>query len=129
MPEKEKLFKEWQKFKKAESKAKKNRVEIEKELEAIYGTDFKEKSKTFKEEGIGFSINIKKNEVYKIDQSAWESIRTDIPSDLRPENITFSLDVKGYEYLKANKPEIYEKVSDCVEFKVNKPTIKIEKIK
>lgn len=129
MLKKEELLKEWLKFKKAEEKAKKSRILIEKDLQEVYGLDFKEKSKTFQEEDLGFSISIKKNEVYKVDQEMWKSNRVEIPQHLRPEKISFSLDLKGYEYLKINEPEIYKIVSECVEFKANKPTIKVEKIK
>jgi len=126
--EKEELLKSWIKFKKAENKAKKNRNEIESQIETLYGTDFKEISKTFKEEELGFSVNLKKNTKYNLDQEAWQAIRSDIPEDLRPEKVTFSLDVKGFEYLKINELEIYKKVSDCVTIKNNKTTIKVEKI-
>jgi len=124
---KEELLKSWLKFKAAEEKAKKNRNDIEKEIEALYGTDFQETSKTFTEEK--FKINLKKNIVYKLDNEAWLSIRNDIPENLRPEKISFSLDVKGFNYLKDNGPEdVYKKVSDCVEIKQNKTTISVEKI-
>jgi len=130
---KEELFKELLKFQKAEKKAKKSRNEIEAQLEEIYGTDFEGKSKTFKEEGIGFSINLKKSIVYKLDQEAYKSIRSDIPKNLRPEKITFSVNEIGFEFLKKSKKleerEAYLKFSDCVEIKNNKTSIKVEKIK
>ena len=44
---KEQLFKEWLKFKKQITKANSNLKKVEVALEGIYGTDFKEKSKTF----------------------------------------------------------------------------------
>lgn len=125
--EKEELLKNWLKYKNAEERAKKNRYEIEKNIEALYGTDFLESSKTFTEEG--FKINLKKNIVHKLDNEAWLSVRNDIPENLRPEKISFSLDVKGFNYLKDNGPaEVYKKVSDCVEIKQNKTTISVEKI-
>lgn len=130
MPNQEKsdIFKSWLKFKKAENKAKEQRIEIEEKIKEIYGLDFKGNSKYFKETDIKFKVTIQKNEKYKLDQEAYLSIRGEIPENLRPEKITFSLDVKGYEYLKDNYKEIYKKVSSVVEFKINKPTIKVEKI-
>jgi len=131
MAEKVDLLKEWIKYKKAELKAKNERIKVESILVNLYGTNFPEKSKTFNEEEIGFSINIKKNIVYSFDQDAWMSIRTDIPESLRPEKIVFNLDVLGFEYLKAsqneNEKEVYKKISDCVTMKENKPTITVEK--
>jgi hypothetical protein len=126
--EKEKLLKDWLKFKKAENKAKKNRVETEVKIEELYGTKFKGKSKTFKEEELGFNVNVKLNAGYKMDQDAWRSVRSSIEPKLRPEKITFSLDEDGFVYLKKHHPEIYKKVSDCVEFKKGKTGIKVEKI-
>jgi len=125
--EKEELLKNWLKYKNAEEKAKKNRYEMEKNIEALYGTDFSESSKTFNEEK--FKIILKKNIVHKLDNEAWLSVRNDIPENLRPEKISFSLDVNGFNYLKDNGPEdVYKKVSDCVEIKQNKTTITVEKI-
>lgn len=132
MPDKNELFKEWIKFKKAEDKAKENRNKVEVELVDLYGTAFKGNSKTFKEEDLGFNINLKKNIKYNLDENEYKSIRSSIPTNLRPEKIKYSLDVKGFEYLKNSENEtekkIYKKVSNCVEIKPNKPTIKVEKI-
>jgi|WetSurMetagenome_2_1015567.scaffolds.fasta_scaffold03341_6 ribonucleotide reductase beta subunit family protein with ferritin-like domain len=127
MSEKEFFFKEWLKYKKAEDIAKNKRIEVEKSLVQIYGTEFDGNSKTFNEEDINFNINIKKNIKYNLDQEKYKLIRTDIPEELRPEKIKFELDLKGFEYLKENEKELYKKVSDCVEKKDNKPTINVEK--
>jgi len=131
LEEKKALLKDWTKFKKAENKAKANRQEVEVKLEKIYGTSFEEQSKTFKEKDLGFSINIKKNTKIALDQEMWKTVRLEIPvepENLRPEKIKFELNVKGFNWLKENKPEIYKKVSGCVEIKDNKPTFKVEKI-
>lgn len=124
---KEELFKEWIKFKKAEDKAKDNRTSVESDIENLY--KFKEKSKTFKEEDLGYSVNLKKNLGVKMDQEKWNGIRESIDSKVRPEKITYSLNMEGFEWLKKNNPEVYKLVSDCVEIKPNKTTIKVEKLK
>ena len=128
--EKESLLKEWIKFKKAEDAQKKKRIEVEEKLTLAYGTSFEGKSKTFKEEELGFSVNLKKNVVYDLDQAAWESVRKDIPVDLRPEKIKFSVDAKGFDWLRDSKEnaEYYKMVSDCVTIKNNKTSVKVEKI-
>jgi hypothetical protein len=125
--DKESLLKEWVKYKKAEDKAKLNRYEVESAIIDLYG-DFKETSKSFKEEELGFKVNLKKSIAHKLDQEAYLSIRNDIPEDLRPEKITFALDVKGFEWLQANDQENYLKISECVTIKENKTTVKVEKI-
>lgn len=126
--EKKKLFDEWLKSKKAEDRAKEKRYAVEQELEKLYILDPSNISQTFKEEDIGFRINLKKNFTYNLDQDAYSSIRTEIPENLRPEKIKFSLDLKGYEYLKDCHIDLYKKISDCVSYKDNKTTIKVEKI-
>jgi hypothetical protein len=128
--EKENLLKEWIKFKKAEDAQKKKRIAVEEQLILAYGTSFDGNSKTFKEDEIGFSINLKKNIAYSLDQEKWKSIRTEIPANIRPEKITFSLDLEGFKFLKEHEEhlETYKKVSDCVTIKENKTSVKVEKL-
>jgi len=130
MPKQEKseLFKSWLKFEKAEKQAKEKRYEIESEIENLIGLDFEGNSKTFEIDE--FKVNLKKNIVYKIDDKAYLSIKNDIPEELDPieEKISYSLNLKGFEYLKTNAREIYKKISDVVDKKENKTTIKVEKI-
>lgn len=122
---KEALLAEHLKVYKAEDKAKARRVEIEAELEKLYG-DFDGKSKTFNEEK--YKVTIKKNFSQKLDQEKYVAIRPEIPEELRPEKIKFDLDSKGFEWLKENNRDIYLKVSDCVTEKQNKSTVSVEKI-
>jgi len=123
---KKELFQEYLKHKKAEDAAKQKRYEVEEKIKKLYGL-FDEKSKTFNESEIGFSVNIKKNIVFSLDQEKYKQIRLDIPDELRPEKIKFDLDTKGYEYLKEHEKDIYKKVSVCVDKKENKPTVSVEK--
>jgi hypothetical protein len=123
--EKQELFKEWLKLKKAENTAKEKRHVLETQIEELYS--FEGQSKKFKEEG--FDVTIKKSESYTLDQEAYKNIRLDIAEELRPEKIKFELDKSGYTWLKENNQEIYKKVSDCVTFKIGKSTINIEKVK
>jgi hypothetical protein len=125
MEEKESLFAEHLKVSKKEDDAKKKRLEIEAEIEALFPfTDAL--SKTFKEEK--YKVTIKKNPVMKLDNKLYIPIRESIPEELRPEKVKYDLDSKGFKWLKENNPEIYKKVSDCVEAKDNKSTITVEKI-
>lgn len=127
--EKADLLKAWLKAKKAEDTAKNKRYAIEEQINSLY-PDFDGNSKTFKEEDLGFSVNVKKNIRFTFDQDAWASVRADIPEELRPEKIKFEVDEKGFKFLKESKEyqETYRKVSDCVTIKENKSTIKVEKI-
>lgn len=123
--EKDELLAEHIKISKKEDDAKKKRLEIEAKIEALY--PFTESlSKTFKEEK--YKITIKKNPVMKLDNKKYVAIRESIPEEMRPEKVKYDLDKTGFEWLKANKPELYKMVSDCVEAKDNKSTITVEKI-
>lgn len=123
---KETLFKNWLKFKKAETAAKDERYKVESEIENLYG-DFDGMSTSFKEDK--YKVSISKTMTTKLDQDKYIVVRQTIPSDLRPERIKFDLDKAGYDYLKANNKEIYTLVSDCVTFTPGKTTIKVEKVK
>ena len=127
MNEKYDLLKEWLKLKKAEKKANEKRQEVENKLLGLFDTSFKEKSKTFNEED--FKINLKKNSKYSLDQKKWEQKRLEIPAEKRPEKVSFSLDLKGFNWLKEHDEVNYLKVSDCVTYKENKVSFTVEKIK
>ena len=120
------LLKEWLKHKKAETKAKDKRIDVEKKLVEIYGVDFDGSSKSFKDGD--FKTNIKKNVKISFDQDLWIEARKEISQELRPEKISFSVNTKGFDWLKENNKEIYKKVSDCIKIVENKPTVKVEKI-
>jgi hypothetical protein len=128
--EKANLLNEWIKRKKAESDAKKKRIEIEEKIIPLYGINFDGKSKTFKENDIGFSVNLQKNIKFDLDQDRWKEFRQLIPEELRPEKIIFALDISGFNFLKGSKEhkDIYKMVSDCVTEKENKVVVKVEKI-
>ena len=121
------LCSNWLKAKKAEEKAKKARIEIEKELEALIPS-FDGLSKTFKEEG--FKIAVKKSENYSFEKD-WERERESIPESLRPERIRFEVDKAGLEYLKDStnpeEKEWYKTISKFVNYKPGKTGFKIEK--
>lgn len=128
---KKELFQAWLKAKKAEDQAREKRHTFELEIEALY-PDFDGQSKTFKEDELGYSVNVKRNVSYKMNQERWQAVRVEIPEHLRPEKIKFDVDVKGFEYLKSSQDpeeiEIYKKISDCVTVTPGKTSIKVEKI-
>lgn len=122
--EKSKLYADWLKAKKAEEKARKNRIDIEKQIEEIL-PQFEEQSKTLHEEG--FKIVLKKSESWSFDQIRWENTRLKISPELRPEKIKYDVDKKGLEFLKEKYPDIYRQVSDCVSYKTGKTSFTIER--
>lgn len=130
MEEKEKLLNDLIKAKKLEDQAKDKRIFLEEQIATLYFDQIDGKSKIINEkfDKNKFKITIKKNITIKLDQDAYLEIRSSIPENLRPEKITFSIDTKGYEWLKENNREIYLKVSDCVTETEGKISVKVEKI-
>ena len=127
--EKEKFFNELLKAKKAEDLAKDKRIRLEERIEFLYG-EFDGKSKTFNEE-IGknkFKVIIKKAITVTLDQEAYKKTRLDIPENLRPEKISYSIDNEGLVWLKENNKEVYKKISNCLSEKDGKTSVKVEKI-
>jgi hypothetical protein len=121
------LYASWLKAKKAEEKARKQRVEIEQELEKLV-PEFDGLSKTYSDEG--FKITVKKSESYSFEKG-WEDIRDSIPETLRPERVKYDVDRAGFDYLKEStnpaEKAAYKTISKYVVFKTGKTGFKIEK--
>ena len=124
---KKELYSKWLKAKKAENKAKTERVEIEEELEKLMPS-FDGQSKTFSEDG--FKITVKKNETYSFDKK-WDEVRGNYPENLRPERIKFDVDKAGLDYLQGStdpeEQEIYKSLSNYISCKPGKTSFKVEK--
>jgi len=125
--EKTELYKKWLKAKKAENKAKNERVEIEAEIEALIPS-FEGQSKTFTEDG--FKITVKKNETYSFDKNL-DELRKNSPEHLRPVRIKCEVDCAGLDYMR-NSPNIDEQeafrsMSNYITCKPGKTSFKIEK--
>ena len=127
--DKKQLLTDWLKAKKAEDTATEKRHVIETQLEEIYSKEIEDgkSSKTINEDELGFKITIKKNEKWSLDQEKYKTVRLDIPEELRPEKVSYSLDLTGYNWLKENNKEVYLTISPCVSFKELKTSIKVEK--
>jgi len=124
MDRQEELSKEWLKLKAKEKEFADKRKKLELEIEELFPFSGS-LSKSFK---FGkFKVNIKKNVAYKLDQDQWKEIRTSIPIKNRPEKLKYDLDVKKYEKIRESGISYFNAISDCVEVKNNKTTIKIER--
>lgn len=115
------LYGDWIKAKKAETKAKEKRKEIEDQILPILPT-FKGMSKTLHIDG--YKLEIKKTGTYKFKES-WRQERENIPEHLRPEK--FEVATAGLTYLKENEKEIYKLVSDNITYTPGRTGYKIEK--
>jgi hypothetical protein len=114
-------------LKQIEAMAKAERYKLEDELTKIYTVPSDKMSKSFK--GDGFKITLNKNEVYKLDQEFYSSIRNEIDESLRPEKVKYDLDIKKYHQLEEKNIDLFKLVQKIVEYKENKSTISIDKIK
>jgi uncharacterized lipoprotein len=121
------LYQKWIKAKKAEEKAKNERVIIEEELEKTLPL-MEGSSKTYSEDG--YKITVKKSESYSFSKE-WESVRESIPENMRPERIKYEVEKAGFDWLKSStdpeEKKIYKLVSNHVTLKVGKTGWKIEK--
>jgi len=117
------------KAKRAETKAKEKRAALEETLFEMLKSEIPDdkKSKTINEDNFKIIVTHGK-ESYRLNQAKYIAVRNSIDASIRPEKIKFDLDQEGYMWLKKNKPEIFELVSDCVSMSVGKPTVKVEKI-
>lgn len=102
-----------QDLKLAESKLKDERKKLESELIDFLGP-FKGLSKVFEIDDQ--KLTVKKSEIYKFTKD-YESIRSEIPENLRPERIEYKVVKKGLDYIKENNPEIAQKLSKCIDYK------------
>lgn len=123
MNELHELAEEWRKAKRAESQAKKRRVEIEARIIALTGCK-EEGSTTHDAEGLKITITGKLTR--SLDQAAWEQIAPSIPEAMRPVVYKPALDLKGLRYLENNEPEIYRQIAPALTIKPAKPAVSIK---
>lgn len=96
---------EWLACKYDENKARDARIAIEEQIIAITGKR-DEGSKTHDAGGCKITVTGKKT--YKLDWTAWESIKAQIPVNMHPVKYKPEVDEKGVKYLQANEPELYK---------------------
>lgn len=110
----------WLDAKAAEHSANEARVKIEEQLIAALGQ---------KEEGAqthkvgGFKIEIVGKINRKLDFAAWDAVKDQFPTELRPIKVKEELDEKGVKYLQQNEPELYALLP--LEIKPAKTAVKV----
>ena len=114
------LSAEWIAAKSAEEAANKARVAIEEKIIAALGQT-EEGGQSHK---VGnFKIEIVGKINRKLDFAAWDAIKDQFPTELRPIKLREELDEKGVKYLQQNEPELYKLLP--LEIKPAKTAVKV----
>lgn len=118
----EQLSKAWLEAKADEDASKARRVKIEEAIVSQLGKR-EEGSKTH---GLGtHKVTITGVINRTLDKEVWESIKDQIPEELRPVTYEPKLDVTGVKWLQKNDPDTYRLVAKALTIKPGKTNIKV----
>jgi hypothetical protein len=119
----ETLCADWLKAKRAENTANAERIAIEDQIVALTGKR-DEGAKTV--DATGFKITVTGKISRKMDWTAWEAVKDQIPVDLRPVKMKPELDEKGVKWLAENNPDIYKLLP--IEVKPAKTAVEVKPV-
>lgn len=119
----EELAGQWRAAKRAEERARDERVTIEQQIITFTGCK-EEGSKTHEAGDFKITVTGKLNR--KLDLPVWNDIESRIPEGLRPVTYKPSLDTKGLRYLENNEPDIYRMIAGAIETKPAKPSVTVK---
>lgn len=117
------LAESWRAAKRAEERAREERVRIEEEIIAITGC--REEGSQTHDAG-DWKITVTGKLTRKLDADAWARIEPSIPEAMRHVKYVPSLDTTGLRYLENNEPDIYRLVAKAIETKPAKPSVSIK---
>ena len=118
----EQLSKAWLEAKADEDASKARRVKIEEAIVSQLGKR-EEGSKTH---GLGtHKVTITGVVNRTLDKEVWESIKDQIPEELRPVTYEPKLDAAGVKWLQVNNPDTYRLVAKALTIKPGKTNIKV----
>ena len=120
------LSQAWLKAKAAEDEVKERRIKIEESIIVQLGKR-EEGSKTHDLGTHKVTITGVVNRA--LDTDIWESIKEQIPEELRPVTYEPKLDAAGVKWLQANDPDTYRLVTKALTIKPGKTNIKVIAIK
>lgn len=95
---------QWFEHKRAEAAANKLRKEVEEKIVALTG---KRDEGSATHEAEGFKVTVTGKVTRKMDWTKWETVKDQIPANLRPVKTKSELDETGVKYLRDNEPDIY----------------------
>jgi hypothetical protein len=115
-----------------EEEAKENRIKIEEEIFKLL-----DESGNLKTEGQttiardGFKITVKRPQNYSIDEDAYRDIARDIPEQYHIHKWKLEIDPKKFKFISQLPDEMgknyFKKISDCVEMKMGKISVNVER--
>ncbi len=108
--------------KKTEAAAKARRIEIEEEIIELTGKTL-DKQKTTKTDEYAITVGWKMN--YRTDWELFDNLQ--VADSIAPVKLKRELDVKKYNELLDNQPEIFRAVSKCVIATPGKPSVSIKR--
>ena len=115
----------WRLLKDAEDKAKKDRIQCERDMLPFLEQRAEGATTTTLEDGT--KITVKNSFGRSIDWNAWKRIKPSIPADLHPIKLTELLDETRLKFLLQNEPDTYKIISEAITTTPHKPNITVKK--
>lgn len=111
--------------KRAEDRAKRERIALEAQIAAAVDVP-EEGSKTHRLDA--FKVTVTQPVTRKLDEEEWNNVAYHIPSSLHPVKATYVADPAGCKWLFNNEPEMWAKIASAFETKPGKIAVKVEAI-
>ena len=111
--------------KRAEDRAKRERIALEAQIAAAVDVP-EEGSKTHRLDA--FKVTGTQPVSRRLDAKAWDGVAHLIPSSLHPVRATYAADPAGCKWLHNNEPEMWAKIASAFETKPGKIAVKVEAI-
>jgi len=121
----EALARDWLDAKKAETAAQSRRVAIEGQLAAALEVK-DEGSITHKLDG--YKVTLTQPVTRKLDEAAWEKVKSKAPMEMWPVKTKVEADTKGMKWLEENEPAIWRKIAAAFQSKKGKVGVKVEAV-
>jgi len=119
----ESLCRAWLDAKRAEEKARRDRLAVEAQMvEALEVPT--EGSKTTQMEN--YKVTLTQPVTRKLDEAAWEKVKGRVSPDLHPIKVKIEADATGCKYLMKNEPEVWAMLSPAFETRPGNVGVKVE---
>lgn len=122
-PELAQLARDWLMLKGAEESARKRRIKIEEAM--LPFLEQKAEGSTTSELDSGHKVTVTNKMNRKLDFDGFNTVRDQIPKNLRPVKVKEELDDRGARWLQQNEPQIYALIAPHLTVTPAKPGIKV----
>lgn len=120
------LARDWLAAKNAEAEAQKMRLAIEDQITSALKAK-SEGSVTHKIDG--FKVTLTQPVSRKLDEVAWETVKSKCPAELQPVKTKIEPDATGIKWLMENQPATWVKIAPAFTSKAGKIGVKVEETK